>query len=71
MIFMYCAAFPVEVTQYLAVGQNWVPKMEAWQMEPRTKTCGPIPGLILTHTHFVLQLFQPWYPLVRSVSLYP
>ena len=22
-------------------------------MKPRTKTCGPIPGLILTHTHLM------------------
>ena len=28
-------------------------------MEPRTKTCGPIPGaLILTHTHLALRLEQ-------------
>ena len=32
--------------------QKWVPKMEPWQMDSRTKTYGPIPGgLILTHTH--------------------
>ena len=26
----------------VAVGPKWVPKMEPWQMEPRTKTCGPL-----------------------------
>ena len=35
----------------MAVGQQYVPKMEPWQMDTWTKTCGPIPGgLILTHT---------------------
>ena len=33
----------------MGMGQNYVPKMEPCQMEPRTKTCGP-GRLILTHT---------------------
>ena len=26
----------------MAMGQICVPKMEPWQMEPKTKTCGPL-----------------------------
>ena len=45
--------------QDLAVGQKYVPKLKPWQMETWTKTCGPYPGgLILTHTHLVLQLLD-------------
>ena len=29
--------------------------MKPWQMEQRTKTCGPIPGFILTHNHWPFQ----------------
>ena len=35
----------------MAVGQQKVPKMEPWQIEAWAKTCRPISGLILTHTH--------------------
>ena len=32
-------------------GSNSLPNVEQWDMEPRTKTCGPYPGgLMLTHT---------------------
>ena len=26
----------------MAGGQKWLSKMEQWEMEPRTKTCGPL-----------------------------
>ena len=43
-----------------------------WYMEPRTKTCGPIPGaLILKHTH-ILHVAFVWFEIVfLGVDSYP
>ena len=62
----------------MAVGQNWVPEMGPWYMEPRTKTCGPVPGggLILTHTQMITDVtvwacFPPAIPLVQCSQVSP
>ena len=53
----------------MCVGEKKAPKMEPWEIETDTKTCGP---LVLTHTHMMktetsnLEMHRYWAPAVQE-----
>ena len=58
----------VGFAHYMAVAQKWVPKMAAWQMATRAKTCGPIPGSLLFSHIYIWAQGKSIFEVTRDAS---